>query len=50
MPPVDQPVGGAGFTTEHATAVVVIGSLLFLILVRRGFRGISVGGVGVSVK
>lgn len=39
-----------GLATEHAAAVLVFGSLLFLILVRRGFSGVSVGGVGVSVR
>lgn len=47
---MDDSVKGQGFTTEYATALVVLGSLLFLILVRRGFRGLNVGGVGVSVK
>lgn len=37
---------GAGLTTEHAAAVVVIGSLVALILVRRGFRGVGIPGVG----
>lgn len=45
----DAPVRG-GFNTEHATAAVVIGALLFLVLVRRGFRGFSAGGVGVNLK
>lgn len=36
--------------TPHAAAVVVIGALAFLILVNRGFRGVSVGGVSVGVK
>jgi len=36
--------------TPHAAAVLVIGALAFLILVRRGFRGVSVGGVSVGVK
>jgi hypothetical protein len=42
------PVRGnmTGLTTEHAAAVVVIGSLVFLILIRRGFRGVGVPGVG----
>lgn len=39
-----------GIATEHAAAVLVFASLLFLILVRRGFTGVSVGGVGVSVR
>lgn len=42
------PVRGnmTGLTTEHAAAVVVIGSLVFLILIRRGFRGVGIPGVG----
>jgi len=36
--------------TPTAAAALVFGSLLFLILVRRGFRGVSVGGVSVGVK
>lgn len=42
------PVRGAGMgmSTEHAAAAVVIGSLIFLIMIRRGFRGIGVPGVG----
>lgn len=35
-----------GLTTEHAAAVVVLGALAFLILVRMGFRGVGVPGVG----
>jgi hypothetical protein len=36
--------------TPMAAAVLVIGSLLFLILVRRGFRGVSAGGVSVGIQ
>lgn len=36
--------------TPAAAAALVIGSLVFLILVRRGFRGVSVGGVSVGVN
>lgn len=39
-----------GFTTPHAVAGVVIGSLLVLCLIRRGFRGVSAGGITVGVK
>lgn len=35
-----------GFNTEHAAGAIVIGSLFMLILIRRGFRGIGVPGVG----
>jgi hypothetical protein len=35
-----------GIPTEKAAAIIVIGSLLILILIRRGFRGVSVSGVG----
>ena len=44
------PVKPSNLTTAHASAVVVLGALLFLILVKRGFRGVSVGGVSVGVK
>ena len=48
---MDNPVKTLGaFSTEHAAAVIVLGSLAFLILVSRGFRGVNVGGVGVSVR
>lgn len=36
--------------TPTAAAALVIGSLVFLILVRRGFRGVSLAGVSVGVK
>lgn len=36
--------------TPTAAAALVIGSLVFLILIRRGFRGVSVGGVSVGVS
>lgn len=35
-----------GFNTEQAAAAVVIGSMIFLILIRRGFRGVGIPGVG----
>lgn len=46
----EYPVRGGVASTEYAAAAVVIGALLFLILVRRGFRGVSVGGVSVGVR
>jgi len=47
----DNPEAKVGmFQTPTAAAALVIGSLLFLILVRRGFRGVSVGGVSVGVS
>lgn len=36
----------SGLSTEHAAAVLVIGSLALLMLIRRGFRGVGVPGVG----
>lgn len=36
--------------TPRAAAAVVIGALVFLVLIRRGFRGVSAGGVGISVR
>lgn len=39
-----------GLTPERAAAGLVIGALILLILIRRGFRGVSVGGVHVGVR
>jgi len=36
--------------TPSAAAALVIGALAFLILVRRGFRGVSAGGVSVGIS
>jgi len=44
------PVKMGAISTEHVAGGLVIGALVFLILVRRGFRGMNVGGVGVSVR
>lgn len=44
------PVKGVGIDTPHVAAALVIGCLGFLVLVRRGFRGVNVAGVGVSVR
>jgi len=35
-----------GVSTEYATAGLVLGALVALILIRRGFRGVSIPGVG----
>jgi hypothetical protein len=40
---------GQGWSTEHMAAIIVFGALLFLILVSRGFRGVSAGGAGVRI-
>ena len=37
------PVSGSGLTTEHAAAVIVIGSLLVLVAIRRGFLPTTAG-------
>jgi len=36
-------------STEYATGALVIGALVALILIRRGFRGVGFPGIG-SVK
>jgi len=36
------PVPGNGLTTPQAAAALVLGSLVGLIMIRRGFRGVSV--------
>ena len=43
---VRHPVNGSMFDTEHACAGVVIGSLILLWAIRRGFRGLGAPGVG----
>lgn len=41
------PIKGTGpITTEYAVAALVIGCLVALILIRRGFRGVGIPGVG----
>jgi len=39
-----------GLTPERAAAVVIIGALVLLILIKHGFRGVNVGGVSLGVK
>lgn len=46
----ENPVTSGGFNTEHAVAAVVIGCLVALIMIRRGFRGVNVGGVSFGVR
>lgn len=43
------PLSG-GIDTQHMAAFVVFGAMLFLFLIRRGFRGLSVGGISVGVR
>jgi uncharacterized phage infection (PIP) family protein YhgE len=47
---LQNPIIGGGMDTQHWAGVIVIGSLAFLYLVRRGFRGLSVGGLSVGVR
>lgn len=46
------PVKGlSGITTEYAVGALVLGCLVALILIRRGFRGVGIPGVGsISVS
>lgn len=37
---------GDRIATPHSAAIIVLGALLFLYMVRKGFRGFSVPGVG----
>jgi hypothetical protein len=39
-----------GLTPERAAAILIIGALVFLIMISRGFRGVNVGGVSVGVR
>jgi hypothetical protein len=43
---MSNPIRMSGWNTEHAVGAIVIGCLLALILLRRGFRGVNVPGVG----
>lgn len=43
-------VTSTGLDVPKAAAIVVIGSLVLLILIKRGFRGVSAGGVSIGVK
>lgn len=36
--------------TQYAAAAIMFGALAFLILVNRGFRGVSMGGFSVGVN
>lgn len=48
---MENPVSGSMTgNTEYATAGIVIGALVALILIARGFRGVNVGGVSVGVR
>ena len=47
------PVGNApalAWDSPQAAAVIVLGSMLFLYAIRRGFRGVNVGGVSLNVR
>lgn len=44
------PVRGGRWDTQHMMIVVILGAMLFLYLIRRGFRGLSVGGVSLGVR
>lgn len=39
-----------GLTAERAAAVLIIGALILLMLLKRGFRGVNIGGVSVGVR
>jgi hypothetical protein len=41
---------GSTLDTPMAAAGLVIGALVALILLKRGFRGVNVGGVSVGIK
>lgn len=44
---MENPVKGSnGVTTERAVAGIVIGCVIALWLLRRGFRGVGIPGVG----
>jgi hypothetical protein len=46
----NSPITVGWWSTEHVAGALVIGALLYLILVGRGFRGVSAGGVSVGIR
>ncbi len=40
------PIKSSGIDTPQMTGAIIIGALVFLWLVRRGFRGAKIPGVG----
>lgn len=45
------PASAGGLDTQHAAAMIVFVALGFLIMIRRGFRGAGIPGVGhISVN
>lgn len=46
----ENPVRNGGNETPYAAGAIVIGSLAILILIRRGFRGVNLGGASISIK
>jgi hypothetical protein len=46
----DYAVSTSGFDTPRAAAGLVIGAVIALVLIARGFRGVNVGGISVGVK
>jgi hypothetical protein len=46
----NHPITVGWWSTEHVAGALVIGALILLILIGRGFRGVSAGGVSVGVR
>jgi hypothetical protein len=44
------PVMANGWDSPQWAGVLVISSMLFLYLIRKGFRGVNVGGLSVGVR
>lgn len=42
---MENPIPAGGKSTEYSAAFLVIGALVALIMINRGFRGVSVSGV-----
>jgi hypothetical protein len=47
---LNNPVSGGGMDTQHVAGAVVVLSILALWAIRRGFRGVSVGGINVGIR
>lgn len=47
---MDNPVSTGQDQTPYSAAGLVLGALVALVLIARGFRGVNVGGVSVGVR
>lgn len=47
---VKDPAEMRSISTEMVTGAIVIGAVIILVAIKRGFRGVNLGGVSVGIK